>query len=95
MYICARMHDTGPIKKKTKKTIYQEIKTNEIHEFFVADKLKTITPIHETHEMFQIEQLVVLISLNGAVNDGQVADNTLRAHKARPAAFSISHVNNR
>lgn len=45
--------------------------------------------------MFQIEQLVVLISLNGAVNDGEVADNTLRAHKARPAAFSISHVNNR
>lgn len=25
---------------------------NEIHVFFVADELKTITPIHETHEMF-------------------------------------------
>lgn len=45
--------------------------------------------------MSEIEQLVVKISLNGAVNDGQVVDNTLRAHKARPAAFSISHVNNR
>lgn len=80
----------GPLKKN-----HLPGNQNEIHEFFVADKLKTITLIHETHEMFQIEQLVVLISLNGAVNDGQVADNTLRAHKARPAAFSISHVNNR
>lgn len=85
----------GPLKKKNNKKKHLPGNQNEIHEFFVAGKLKTITPIHEAHEMFQIEQLVVLISLNGAVNDGQVADNTLRAHKARPAAFSISHVNNR
>lgn len=45
--------------------------------------------------MFGLEQFVVKMSLNGAVNDGLVADNTLRAHKARPAAFSISHINNR
>lgn len=45
--------------------------------------------------MFGLEQFVVKISLNGAVDDGLVADNTLRAHKARPAAFSISHINNR
>lgn len=45
--------------------------------------------------MFGLEQFVVKISPNGAANDGLVADNTLRAHKARAAAFSISHINNR
>lgn len=69
---------------------------NKIQVFFTgADELKTITQIHEKHKMSKIGRLVVKISLNGAVNDGQVAGNTLRAHKARPAAFSISHVNNR
>lgn len=32
---------------------------------------------------------------NVAVKGGLVADNTLRTHKARPAAFSIRHINNR
>jgi len=38
---------------------------------------------------------VVSIIHNAAVTGGLVADNTLRTHKARPAAFSIRHVNNR
>lgn len=61
----------------------------------VAGELTTTTRRQEGHKMFGTEQFVVKMSLNGAVNDGPVAHNTLRAHKARPAAFSISRINNR